>query len=981
MYLCTHSYFSLRYGTLSLEELIALAKKYSIDAMAITDINNSTATLDFVRLAIKNGIKPIAGIEFRNGSTYLYTALAQNNDGFYEINHWRSTHNIEKKELPETAPDFKNVFVVYPFDTDQKYELKAHEFIGIGIADLPRLITSPLKNKLNKLVVAQAVTYQQKGGFEIHRHLRAIDTNSLLSQLDEKELAGKNEYLMYPAQLKQLFENYPTIIHNTEKIVRNCSFVFTFKTNKNLATFTESKEGDIKLLHRLTEEGFRYRYPHADKTIRQRLSKELKFIKELGFASYFLIGWDIVRYAIENNIYHVGRGSGANSLVSYCLKITDVDPIELNLYFERFINPKRSSPPDFDIDFSWKERDKIYDYIFSEYGTSHAALLGAMVTFQGKSVVRELGKVYGLPKKEIDTMANYYNQPEKLDGISRKILDIGAILTRFPNIRSIHAGGIIISDKPLNYYTAFDMPPKGYQTTQWDMYAAETIGFEKLDILSQRGIGHINECKEMVEKNRNISIDIHDIENFKTDKKIKQRLKNGETIGCFYIESPAMRGLLKKLRCNNYNGLVAASSIIRPGVAKSGMMKEYIRRFHNPNGFSYIHPVMKEQLSETFGIMVYQEDVLKICHHFAGLDLSDADVLRRLMSGKPRYKDELKQITDKFYANCRSRGYAENVINEVWRQISSFAGYSFSKAHSASYAVESFQSLFLKTYYPHEFMAAVINNFGGYYSTWVYFNEARRLGANIELPCVNMGNYKTAVFGTNIYIGFVHIMNVEKQYTKLFIKEREQNGFYRNLADFLHRNPAKTEQISILIRLGAFRFTGKSKATLLWEAHAYMPKKKQSKVYQESLFSMPVKQFKIPDFEQNKLEDAYDEIELLEFPVTLTFFDMLKSSFRGDIFARDLENNIGNEARMVGILAHRKQVCTSNGNLMYFGCFIDATGNFFDTTHFPTSLKYYPFQGHGIYLLFGKVVTDFGHASVEVQKMAKLPIKADPRSE
>ena len=232
------------------------------------------------------------------------------------------------------------------------------------------------------------------------------------------------------------------------------------------------------------------------------------------------------------------------------------------------------------------------------------------------------------------------------------------------------------------------------------MYLAEDIGFEKLDILSQRGIGHIKDAAEIIYKNKGVKIDVHEVEKFKKNEKVQQQLKSGDTIGCFYIESPAMRGLLKKLHCQDYLTLVAASSIIRPGVASSGMMKEYISRFHQPNGFKYLHPVMEEQLKETFGVMVYQEDVLKVGHFFGGLDLADADVLRRMMSGKSRNKKHLNEIADKYYAHCKHAGYSDTLAKEVWRQIESFAGYSFSKAHSASYAVESFQSLYLKTFFP-----------------------------------------------------------------------------------------------------------------------------------------------------------------------------------------------------------------------------------------------------------------------------------------
>jgi len=547
----------------------------------------------------------------------------------------------------------------------------------------------------------------------------------------------------------------------------------------------------------------------------------------------------------------------------------------------------------------------------------------------------------------------------------------------FPNLRTIHAGGVMISEEPITCYTALDLPPKGFPTTQWDMYVAEDFKFDKLDILSQRGIGHINDSVEIIRQNRQVKIDIHRVQGLKDDPQVKHQLKVGETIGCFYIESPAMRGLLKKLHCDNYISLVAASSIIRPGVAKSGMMREYINRFHHPESFTYLHPVMKEQLEETYGVMVFQEDVLKVCHHFAGLDLADADVLRRAMSGKFRSKSEFQRIIDRFFENCRALGRPDETAKEVWRQIESFAGYSFSKAHSASYAVESFQSLYLKAHYPLEFMVAVINNFGGFYRTWVYVNEARRCGGRIELPCVNKSLEETTIYDDRIYLGFNLVANLEHNFQRQLVSERMRGGEFLSLEDFLHRVSIGIEHLVLLIRLGSFRFIGKPKMQLLWEAHMLLSKHVKSTP--NRLFDIPSKKWELPSMEQSFVEAAYDEIELLGFPVTMSWFDLLQTSFRGEVMANDLTSHIGKTVRMVGLLVTIKYVSTSKHELMHFGSFLDLSGEFFETVHFPQSLKNWPFAGHGVYLILGKVVAEFGHPSLEVEKLAKLPVKGDPR--
>ncbi|MEZ5198202.1 MAG: DNA polymerase III subunit alpha [Bacteroidales bacterium] len=945
----THSYFSLRYGTFSIDSLIAEAIAKNIQTLALTDINNTSGMIDFVKTCRENDIRPMGGIEFRNGNDYLYTGLAKNNEGLRELNEFLTHHNLNKTELPLSAIEFKNTYIIYSLGSKKTMELKENEFIGIKPKDVLKLFTSDYVKDQSKLIIQQPVTFDDQKGYIIHKNLRAIDNNILLSQLTENMLADKSEILLPIDHLLKFYKDYPQIIKNTERLINDCEIDFNFKSFKNKKTFTGNPTDDQQLLTKLAFEGLEYRYGKKNKIAKERVEHELKIIFKLGFASYFLITWDIIRYSMSRGYYHVGRGSGANSVVAFCLKITDVDPIDLDLYFERFINPKRSSPPDFDIDYSWREREDVQDYIFKRYGHKHTALLGATSTFKGKSIFRELGKVYGLPKQEIDELVDNPETGVDKNHITKKIYELSKEILDFPNLRSIHAGGILISEEPITYYTALDMPPKGFPTTQWDMYVAEDIGFEKLDILSQRGIGHIKDATEIIRKNRGISIDVHEVDKFKKDPRVKAQLKRGETIGCFYIESPAMRGLLNKLRCDNYLSLVAASSIIRPGVAKSGMMRQYIHRFHHPNDFEYLHPIMKEQLDETYGVMVYQEDVLKICHHFAGLDLADADVLRRAMSGKFRGHKEMQRIVDKFFSNCNERGYPDELTNEVWRQIDSFAGYSFSKAHSASYAVESFQSLFLKAYFPLEFITAVINNFGGFYYTWVYFNEAKRQGANIVLPCVNNSNYQTRIMGKDIYVGFVHLANLEYKIAQEIEIERLKNGDYRDLEDFIKRIPVGIEQLIILIRTDAFRFMSKTKSELLWEAHMYMNKGKP--VNPNSLFYTPPKKYQLPQLEYSRLENAYDEIEYIGFPVSMSYFDMLKTVFRGEVQAKEMIRHVGKKVRMVGHLVTIKYVKTVKKEWMHFGTFIDSTGEFFDTVHFPISLK--------ITLLRKRVILDF----------------------
>ncbi|NNE77765.1 MAG: DNA polymerase III subunit alpha, partial [Pricia sp.] len=747
---------------------------------------------------------------------------------------------------------------------------------------------------------------------------------------------------------------------------------------QNLNTYFTTKEEDEAMLEKLCREGLPYRYPEVDQPILDRLHKELELIKGMGFVSYFLINWDIVSYARKQGFFYVGRGSGANSIVAYLLRITDVDPMELDLYFERFINLYRANPPDFDIDFSHHDRPKMTQYIFDRF--EHVALLGTYVTFKEKGVVRELGKVFGLPKSEIDfLLAGRYEIPQ-LDEVSRLVLKYGSLIKGMPNFLSVHAGGIIISQRPIHYFSATHLPPKGFATTMFDMVIAEDVGLYKFDILGQRGLSKIKEAIEIIEYNRlngADAFDIHDVKKFKKDPRINTLVKTAQCMGCFYVESPAMRMLLKKLEVDTYLGLVAASSIIRPGVAKSGMMREFMLRHRNPGrAEEKAHPVMLSIMPETYGIMVYQEDVIKVAHHFAGLDFGEADVLRRGMSGKFRSREEFEKVRWKFIDNCRKKGEPDSLIFEIWGQIASFAGYAFAKGHSASYAVESYQSLFLRAYYPLEFMVAVLNNGGGYYRPEFYIHEARMLGASIHPPCINRSLNANVIYGKAIFLGFGYLRELESRVSERILKERVLNGSFTSLEDFLDRILITMEQISILIRIDAFRFTGVNKHRLLWKAHLFL--NKNAKIEHPKLFPPRPQDFKLPQLQTTELEMAFTQLELLGFCLCSPF-DLLAEPPKNTTGSKDLEKYLNHHIDIYGYLVAVKDTSTHTGKLMHFATLVDQHGEVFDTVLFPPVAAKHFFRGKGIYRFYGKVVSEFGFLSIEVIKMRKEDYIQDPR--
>ena len=1176
MLLNAHSWFSLNYGVLSPEQVLQEAHALGLQQVALTDINCTAGWSDFFRLAAKYKVRPLAGIEFKGGPRTLYIGIARNNTGVHQLSSLLTDHLLNGADLPERAPELSDACIIYPFGAAHVPErLRPNEYIGVRPGEVNRLRFSPWMKHKDRLVALAPATFRSdpalaKRDFNVHRLKRAVDTNTLLSTTPLSHVAVPEQRFLSEEQLCTAFAAVPELVWNTRRLMEQCEVHFAHGKSKNRRTWSNDASVDLELLRKETQAGLLHRYQAPTQQVMDRVERELTVIAQKDFVSYFLINWDLVRFAKHKGFFHVGRGSGANSLVAYCLGITDVDPIELDLYFERFINPSRSSPPDFDLDFSWKDRDQVTQYLFDTYGTDRrVALLATYSTYQYRAVIRELGKVFGLPPHEIDTLAEgdtgrsvwlgrHANADpssapastpigtgakgglrtlSQNDRIAQSILRYSTYFHEHPHHLSIHVGGVLISEKPLTHYTALHLPPKGFATTQFSMLEAEDLGLYKFDILSQRGLGHIRDAVEMVEKrsddrmirrSENAAtghelraaglpvgkgadlqlyhnlvrpttrkpearspqpsevcepsakpLDIHAIEHFKHDPKINELLRTGDTIGCFYVESPAMRMLLKKLGVQDYSTLVAASSIIRPGVSQSGMMREYILRHRDPERRKQAHPAMYKIMPDTYGVMVYQEDVIKVAHLYAGLTLAEADILRRGMSGKYRSRQEFQRVQERFFSNCKAKGYPEHESAEIWRQIESFAGYSFAKGHSASYAVESYQSLYLKAYHPLEFMVAVANNFGGFYHTEFYLHEAKRAGAVVEAPCMNRSGelctlvrsddqnirgsddlaashglraagwvvgegddvslYHNVARRTStqpeargpqpmarIFLGLRNIKSLEATTAERILAERRRSGPYADLPDLLKRVAIAPEQARILIRVGALRFTGKSKPQLLWDLTLLHPGAKHDPV--SDLFITKPPERKLPTLEHFDLSDAYDELELLGFPLCDPFLlveyrsedqkirrsdnvaaghelraaglvvgegnelplyhnvvhpQATQPEARGPqleaILARDMPRHIGQRVTMLGYVVHVKPTKTGTGERMSFGSFIDQAGDFWDSTQFPSVEAKYPFRGRGVYRLTGRIEEEFGHCSLSVEHVEKLPWKPDPR--
>ena len=765
--------------------------------------------------------------------------------------------------------------------------------------------------------------------------------------------------------------------------------------------------------------------------VRRQLDHELGIITEMGYADYFLVVADIVRYARQEGIPTCGRGSAANSVVAYALGLTHVDPLAHGLYFERFLNQGRSDAPDVDIDFSWRDRDRVLEYAYRTYGAQRVAMIATQVTFQARAAVREVAKVYGLPEGEIATVTKrfgYYTGARELRekiaanprfrGIDlegepwRTVLAAAERLDGYPRHLGVHPGGIVIAPHRLTDHLPVERAAKGLVITQWDMYPVEDSGLVKIDLLGNRSLAVIDDACREVERLHDHHISYVHF-NPTHDRDTRELIRRGDTVGCFYVESPATRGLLRKLECDDFDTLVAASSIIRPGVSSSGMMHAYIER-HRGMPFTYLHPKMEEVLGETYGVMCYQEDVIKVAHHIAGMSLVDADGLRKSMSKKRNF-EKIEKYRVQFLAGARARGVEPDIAEELWRQVASFGGYSFCKAHSASYALVSFQAAYLRAHYPAELMAAVLSNYGGYYATIAYISEAMRMGLELRRPDVNESEIAYTGYTDSgadregkrgwLRVGLCQVRGLSEGGRDALVAERRKNGPFTGFEDLVERVGLKPAEIEALIRCGALDGLGEgTRPELMWRALVWQKSSRRAgtggsgdgggrsraaarpdRPAPAVALTLPLD---LPLAEGLPAAPQYDEATMLAYEAeTLGYLvsahplDLYQEAIAGAaerqgpplIEGRELEAYIGKQVRLVGWMVTAKPIHTVNDEVMEFISFEDTTA-LYEVTVFPRPYRRYASQlmTRGPFLLTGTVEEEWGAITVTLERLQVL---------
>jgi error-prone DNA polymerase len=987
------------WGTACVKQVCRTAKRLGYERLALTDTDNLYGLWPFLTACRREDLTPIVGAEVTDPEhKQRAVCLVENDTGYRSLCRLLTRRHMDDTFNLETAlPSYASGMVVL---TQNAELLHAWHAAGVTVAAaMPRRPLPPthrLRRMAKHLGVPLVATpgsfFLHPDDVAIHRLLRAIDRNTSFSRLSADDIAPVDAWLATPDAYARRFAICPEAVDATYEIAERLTFkgpqfgiVMPPLPNQN-------GEDPAQRLRAAAYAGARNRYgAELSEAVVERLEHELRSITDMGFAAYFLIVQDIV----DRSPRICGRGSGAASLVAYCLGITNVCPLKHNLYFERFLNPGRKDPPDIDVDFAWDERDDVLDTVLTQY-QGHAAMVSNHVLFQPRMAVREVAKVYGLTDSEIGQVSKRLphfwraseSKPKFLTELKQRpeskalefpppwpeVLCFAQRIIGTPRYLSVHPGGVVITPRPIDEYVPLERAPKGVPIIQWEKDAAEDAGLVKIDLLGNRSLGVIRDAVANVHAN---GIDFDDFhwepeDDFATQEAVAQ----GRTMGCFYIESPAMRLLQQKSKVGDFEHLVIHSSIIRP--AANDFIREYIRRLHGGQ-WDPIHPLLAEVLDETFGIMVYQEDVSRTAMALADFSHAEADRLRKVMSKKDR-QYQLRDYQQRFYTGARARGVPESKIAEVWDMMLSFSGYSFCKPHSASYARVSFQAGYLKVHHPAEFMAAVISNQGGFYSTFAYVSEARRMGLTILPPDINRSEIRWIGRGNTIRVGLLSIKGLSAETRQRIVSQRQQ-GPYGGIRDVFQRVRPDEAEARALIHCGALDGLNpaRHRATLMWEVACWLnARSAKSTARTPSLFGSPNddptdrRPPLPPDNEREVLRREFAVLGFLCNRHPMELYTHRIEKLR-TVKACNLPRFLGQHVRLAGWLITAKVVSTKNGDPMEFLTFEDQTG-IVETTFFPQAYRRFC---HMIdcdrpYLLRGKVEEDWGAVTLTVDHVERV---------
>ncbi|MBN2071044.1 MAG: DNA polymerase III subunit alpha [Candidatus Krumholzibacteriota bacterium] len=1006
-----HSNFSLLSGTATVEELAGAAAACGMRALALTDTDNMCAVVPFEKACRKVGIRPIYGAMITGSGGRYAVALARNNDGYSEICRLVTARRLDDDfSFTGRISSLSDDLYLLCGDGKTVSTMRDRENLRVPLPVAEGIDYDRIRWRLRGMAQRSGVRTVAAGGIyfvgprdhSIHRVLTAIRTGTTVGRLDAGEVAPPGAFFRAAERVRRTFADDRESFDEAGRIARDCTADPGLGRRRLPRFSVPPGESASSYLRRIASRGLAERLggragPAETERARETLDHELSVIGGKGLADYFLICWDIVRFARGRGISSVGRGSAGNSLVSYSLRITDVNPLRHNMFFERFLNPEREQLPDFDIDFATGDREKVLEYIFRRYGSERVAMIGTFSTLRARAALRETAKALGIPEGEVAPFIRripFYAAIDKLDllpaaspaaaGLDpaleplRTLLPIARRIGGFPRHMATHPCGLVISPEPITSLVPLQRGDKGYEITQWSMYDIEAAGLVKIDIIGQKGLAVIAETAAMASVNEGRPLHRERID-YLDDPAARKIVREGRTQGCFYIESPIMMQLLRQARCDDFEVLTALSSIIRPGVSSHGGKKSYLHRQLGIEPVPEMHPAVAEVLADTFGCLIYQEQVIKIAVNVAGMSYAEADGLRRCMSFKNLDEETIAGYRDSFIGGALGRGIPPGVADDIFRRIAAFAGYAFCKAHSASFALESFESAWWKAHYPAEFMAAVISNGGGYYSHEEYLEEAKRLGLKVLPPCVNESGIRHHGKDGVLRIGLMQIKGLRRSTAEKIVEEAEISSFV-SLEDLLVRvGPSRAETVS-LIRCGAMISFGASRPELMWQmrllnACEEQPSPRDSAPAPRSVVMRILASGipEIPDYDlQKSLEAERDILDLCVSGHPLDIFDDLISPLAARhrlVKSTSLARMEGREVDIVGWKVTAKATRTADeGSEMIFVTFSDRWGRF-EAVFFPEVYRRTAkelVRGRGPFHIRGRVETELGVESLVV---------------
>jgi DNA polymerase-3 subunit alpha/error-prone DNA polymerase len=970
--LLVSSTYSFHYGVIPPIELVRWAKELGYNAIVLTDRNGVYGLPTFIEACESVGLKPILGTElvYEGGRAIL---IAENDRGFSRITRLltkRAAGFIDARAA--VLADLSGLVVI---SDDFALLESGKEHSGLYALASPTNKPSWRRLKATGLpcMATGEVRFLVPADRTLQRLLIAIGEKKTVSEVRDEELAREESLLVGPDTLRTIYTDLPEAIEENEALVERVAKTSLFGGFVFPSYTTPEAQGNAAMfLRSLVDKGAMRRYCEINEVIRKRIEYELGIIAEKHFTDYFLVVRDIARKASRT----CGRGSAAASIVSYCLGITDVDPIRHSLYFERFLNPGRKDPPDIDVDFAWDERDELLAKVIDQYGEAHAARVANHVCFQSRSALRETAHAYGMPDGEIGAFErsmtiDMEKAMSEADDTWKEIASLAHRIVGFPRHLGVHSGGIIIVPDALASHVPLERTGTGIRVTAWDKEGVEDAGLVKIDLLGNRSLAVVRDALANVREN---GIEIDEM-TWKPldDSETVEMLVRGDTMGVFYVESPAMRLLQKKTKAGDFEHLVIHSSIIRPAANK--YINEYVDRLHGKE-YPPLHPLLAGLFDESFGIMCYQDDVCKAAVALADFTPAEADGIRKVLSKKD-VKIRLETYREKFNAGARAKGVDEKTIVDVWAMIESFSGYSFVKAHSASYAMLSFKSAYLRRHYPAEFMSAVMSNHGGFYSILAYASESRRMGLKLLAPDVNDSEQRCRGRGLDIRFGLEMIGSLNAATAKRIVEERRRGGRYTAIEDFARRVRPGRDDSEALVGSGAMDSISVElpRPTKLMRLLSIQAVSEQRSDWQEELFEVDA-----PTLSQRKYkrESGRKQLEsemrylgttLEAHPLEL-WPSLLTSKTR--VLGKDIPTLVGQRVELIGWPITAKSVLTSGDEPMEFISFEDETA-LYETTLFPDEYELYRqmlFEQRPL-VVRGLVENDRGAITVTISSLEK----------